>query len=92
MREKIMSLPEPERLRVAALYQLFKKKTNLDEEQDKKIEAIEEKFDKLEKPLLDRQLEIIAGSEVPTKEEMHLLPKMLKEDEQDKAETLMADV
>lgn len=88
MREKIMSLPEPERLRVAALYQLFQKKLKLDEQMDKEIEVIEEKYYNLEKPLLERQMEIIAGHAVPTEEEMKLLPQLLKEDEQDQAESL----
>lgn len=61
MREKINALPEPERLRVAVLYQLFQAKMKLDEQMDKEIEAIEEKYENLERPLLERQLEIIAG-------------------------------
>lgn len=91
MREKIMALPEPQRLRVAALYQLFQKKMKLDEEFDKESDAIEKKYDDIEKPLISRQQEIIAGSDKPTEKELSLLPQMLKDDEADKLETLKAE-
>lgn len=92
MREKIMALPEPERLRVAVLYQLFQTKLKLDEETDKKTDVIEEKYENLEKPLMERQLAIIAGQAVANVEEMDLLPKLLKEGEADKTDELKANI
>lgn len=41
---------------------------------------------------MDRQLDIISGIEKPTEDEMKLLPEMLKEDEQEKLESLKAEV
>lgn len=61
MREKIMELPKAERLRVAVLYSLYKAKIDLDNKKDKEIDEAEQKFEDLEKPILQNQMALISG-------------------------------
>lgn len=80
IKDKIRALPAEQRVRAIALYSLYLKKQQLDEEMEKEIEVrhlefliakvVEKKFDELQKPLVDCQMEIISGARNPTSEEL----------------------